>query len=210
MVLTYISLNIMYIGFDGVEVHGAHGYLIDQFLKDQINDRTDKYGGSIENRCRFALQVVEAVVQEIGSYRIGVRFSPFSEYNESNDSNPAALALYLAKSLNNYGVLYCHMVEPRMNLSNEKGETKHSLVAMKEAFDGTFIVAGGYDREEGNKAVAEGRANLMVVCFWLILICPRGLRLMHHSTSMIGTLSILLIQLWVILIILFLKKAVLD
>ncbi|XP_061343291.1 putative 12-oxophytodienoate reductase 11 [Gastrolobium bilobum] len=153
--------NAIEAGFDGIEIHGAHGYLIDQFLKDQINDRTDKYGGSIENRCRFALEVVEAVVQEIGADRVGVRLSPFAQYNESGDSNPEALGLYMVKSLNKYGILYCHMVEPRMDISNEKGETTHCLVPMKKVFNGAFIVAGGYNKEEGNRAVAENRANLV-------------------------------------------------
>ncbi len=88
-----IILNLRYlrIGFDGVEIHGAHGYLIDQFLKDQVNDRTDKYGGSLENRCRFALDVVEAIVDEIGADRVGIRLSPFADHMESWDSNPRGL-----------------------------------------------------------------------------------------------------------------------
>ncbi|KAG4950095.1 hypothetical protein AAZX31_15G210600 [Glycine max] len=153
--------NAIEAGFDGVEIHGAHGFLIDQFLKDQVNDRTDKYGGSTENRCRFALEVVEAVVEEIGADRVGIRLSPFSDYNECNDSNPQALGLYMAKSLNKHGVLYCHMVEPRWDISGENKETPHTLAPMKKAFNGTFIVAGGYDRKEGNKAVAEEKANLV-------------------------------------------------
>ncbi|KAJ8752145.1 hypothetical protein K2173_001820 [Erythroxylum novogranatense] len=99
-------------GFDGVEIHGAHGYLVDQFLKDHVNDRTDQYGGSLENRCRFALDSVEAVADEIGSDRVGIRFSPFADSMDCGDSNPRALGLYLAESLNKYGILYCHMVEP--------------------------------------------------------------------------------------------------
>ncbi|KAI3499209.1 hypothetical protein L1887_35002 [Cichorium endivia] len=83
--------NAIEAGFDGVEIHGAHGYLIDQFLKDQVNDRTDQYGGSLQNRCRFALEVVEAVVNEIGPDRVGIRLSPFAEYMEAIDSNPEAL-----------------------------------------------------------------------------------------------------------------------
>jgi len=74
------------VGFDGVEIHGAHGYLIDQFLKDQVNDRTDKYGGSLENRCRFALEIVEAVVGEIGPEKVGIRLSPFGNYSGAADS----------------------------------------------------------------------------------------------------------------------------
>ncbi|XP_027355030.1 putative 12-oxophytodienoate reductase 11 [Abrus precatorius] len=153
--------NAMEAGFDGVEIHGAHGFLIDQFLKDQVNNRTDKYGGSLENRCRFALEVVEAVVQEIGADRVGMRLSPFSDYNECVDSNPEALGLYMVKSLNKHGVLYCHMVEPRWDISGENKESPYSLVPMKKAFSGTFIVAGGYDREEGNRAVIENRTNLV-------------------------------------------------
>jgi 12-oxophytodienoic acid reductase len=80
----------IYIGFDGIEIHGAHGFLIDQFLKDGVNDRTDRYGGSIENRCRFALEVVEAVVNEIGVDKVGIRLSPFIDHMESGDSNPKA------------------------------------------------------------------------------------------------------------------------
>ncbi|KAJ4831965.1 putative 12-oxophytodienoate reductase 11 [Turnera subulata] len=153
--------NAIEAGFDGVEIHGAHGYLIDQFLKDQVNDRTDQYGGSLENRCRFALEVVEAVVNEIGADNVGIRLSPYANYCEAGDSNPEALGVYMAESLNKYGIAYCHMVEPRMKRVAEKGETPHSVVPMRKAFNGTFIVAGGYDKEDGNRAIAENRADLV-------------------------------------------------
>ncbi|CAK9167896.1 unnamed protein product [Ilex paraguariensis] len=154
--------NAMEAGFDGVEIHGAHGYLIDQFMKDQVNDRTDEYGGSLENRCRFALEIVEAISNEIGADKVGIRLSPFANYSESGDSNPKALGLYMAESLNKYGILYCHMVEPRMVTVGEKSDSPHSLLPMRKAFNGTFLVAGGYNREDGIKAVAENRADLVV------------------------------------------------
>ncbi|XP_075651345.1 12-oxophytodienoate reductase 1-like isoform X2 [Castanea sativa] len=147
--------------FDGVEIHGANGYLLDQFLKDQVNDRTDEYGGSLENRCRFPLEVVEAVADEIGANKVGIRLSPFADYNDSGDSNPEALGLYMAESLNKYGILYCHVIEPRMVTQFEKHETKRSLLPMRKAFKGTFIVAGGYNREEGNNVIASGSADLV-------------------------------------------------
>ncbi|GMP78992.1 hypothetical protein CsSME_00034714 [Camellia sinensis var. sinensis] len=153
--------NAMEVGFDGIEIHGAHGYLVDQFLKDQINDRTDKYGGSLENRCRFALDIVEAIVNEIGADKVGIRLSPFANYMESGDSNPKALGLFMAESLNKYGILYCHMVEPRMKTVGEKFECPDKLLPMRKAFKGTFIAAGGYDREEGMRAVAENHADLV-------------------------------------------------
>ncbi|CAL9170605.1 unnamed protein product [Musa hybrid cultivar] len=153
--------NAIEAGFDGVEIHGAHGYLIDQFLKDKVNDRTDKYGGSLENRCRFALEIVEAVVDEIGADRVGIRLSPYASYMQSGDSNPEALGLYMANALNKYGISYLHMVEPRMINVGEKVEVPHSLLPMRKAFKGTFIVVGGYDREEGNTAIASGYADLV-------------------------------------------------
>ncbi|KAF5479440.1 hypothetical protein F2P56_000260 [Juglans regia] len=154
--------NAIEAGFDGVEIHGAHGYLIDQFMKDGVNDRTDQYGGSLENRCRFALEVVEAVANEIGADRVGIRLSPFADYMESGDSNPKALGLYMAESLNKYGILYCHMVEPRMKTVWEKSKCPNSLMPMRKAFKGNFLVAGGYDREDGINAIAENRADLVV------------------------------------------------
>ncbi|KAJ7949725.1 12-oxophytodienoate reductase [Quillaja saponaria] len=157
-----VAQNAIEAGFDGVEIHGAHGYLIDQFLKDKVNDRTDNYGGSLENRSRFALEIVEAVANEIGAERVGIRLSPFAEYSEAGDSNPEALGLYLAESLNKYDIAYCHMVEPRMKTVAEKVESPHSLLPMRKAFNNTFLVAGGYDREDGNKAIAENRADLVV------------------------------------------------
>ncbi|XP_037496727.1 putative 12-oxophytodienoate reductase 11 [Jatropha curcas] len=153
--------NAIEAGFDGVEIHGAHGYLIDQFLKDQVNDRTDQYGGSLENRCRFALEIVEAVSNEIGADKVGIRLSPFANYGEAGDSNPKALGLYMAESLNKYGIVYCHMVEPRMKTVGEKFESKESLLPMRKAFKGTFIAAGGYERDDGNKAIEENRADLI-------------------------------------------------
>ncbi|XP_038683780.1 putative 12-oxophytodienoate reductase 11 [Tripterygium wilfordii] len=153
--------NAIEAGFDGVEVHGAHGYLIDQFLKDAVNDRTDQYGGSLENRCRFALEVVDAVANEIGADKVGIRLSPFAGYMESHDSNPEALGLYMVQALNKRRILYVHMVEPRMKKLGEKCESPHSLVPMRKAFNGTFISAGGFDREAGNKAVAEHHTDLV-------------------------------------------------
>ncbi|XVE54837.1 hypothetical protein DITRI_Ditri03aG0114400 [Diplodiscus trichospermus] len=160
--------NAMEAGFDGVEIHGAHGFLIDQFMKDQVNDRTDQYGGSLENRCRVALEIVEAICNEIGADKVGIRLSPFANYMESGDSNPEALGLYMAETLNKYGILYCHMVEPRMKKVGEKCETPHSLLPMRRAFNGTFMVAGGYDREDGNKAVAENRSDLVAFGRWFL------------------------------------------
>ncbi|KAF7824984.1 putative 12-oxophytodienoate reductase 11 [Senna tora] len=163
--------NAMEAGFDGVEIHGAHGYLIEQFLKDQVNDRTDKYGGSLENRCRFAIEVVEAISDEIGADRVAIKLSPFADFNECGDSNPEALGLHMAKSLNKYGIAYCHMVEPRLNSDGEikKAEkSNHSLVPMRKAFNGTFIVAGGYNREEGNKAVAQNNTDLVAYGRWFL------------------------------------------
>ncbi|XP_010498182.2 PREDICTED: putative 12-oxophytodienoate reductase-like protein 2A [Camelina sativa] len=153
--------NAMEAGFDGVEIHGAHGYLIDQFLKDKVNDRSDKYGGSLENRCRFALEVIKAVVSEIDSDHVGVRLSPFADYMESGDSNPEALGLYLVQAMNTHGILYCHVVEPKMKTLEGSFECTESLTPMRNAFKGTFIVAGGYSRDDGNKAVGEGRTDLV-------------------------------------------------
>ncbi|KAG9444444.1 hypothetical protein H6P81_015784 [Aristolochia fimbriata] len=154
--------NAIEAGFDGVEIHGAHGYLIDQFMKDQVNDRTDQYGGSMENRCRFALEIVEAVSKEIGADRVGIRLSPFADYMEAEDSNPEALGLYMANALNKYGILYVHMIEPRMIIAHgEPMTTVHSLLPMRKAFNGTFIAVGGYNREDGNEAIAENYADLI-------------------------------------------------
>ncbi|KAL3523306.1 hypothetical protein ACH5RR_016140 [Cinchona calisaya] len=153
--------NAIEAGFDGVEIHGANGYLVDQFMKDQVNDRTDEYGGSLENRCRFPLQVVEAVADEIGVDRVGIRLSPYADYNDSGDSNPEALGLYMAEALNKYNILYCHVIEPRMVTEFEKLATKKSLLPMRNAFRGTFIVAGGYDREDGNNVISQGGADLV-------------------------------------------------
>jgi len=153
--------NAIEAGFDGVEIHGAHGYLIDQFLKDHVNDRTDIYGASLENRCRFAVEIIQAVVDEIGADKVGIRLSPFANYSGAVDSNPEALGLYMANALNNFGVLYCHVVVPRMVKNGENFETPSHIGLMRSAFKGTIIVAGGYSREDGDYAVSSGYADLV-------------------------------------------------
>ncbi|XP_020581544.1 putative 12-oxophytodienoate reductase 11 isoform X2 [Phalaenopsis equestris] len=153
--------NAIEAGFDGVEMHAAHGYLIEQLMKDNVNDRTDEYGGSIENRCRFTLEIIKAVADEIGAERVGIRLSPFADYMECWDSNPEQLGLYMVQSLNKYGILYCHVVEPRMSIVDGRRQIPHRLLPMRKAFNGTFIAAGGYDRDEGNKVVAEGYTDLV-------------------------------------------------
>ncbi|KAL0317309.1 UNVERIFIED_CONTAM: 12-oxophytodienoate reductase 1 [Sesamum angustifolium] len=123
--------------------------------------QADEYGGSIENRCRFPLEIVKAVAQEIGAQRVGIRLSPFADYNDCGDSNPDALGLYMAEALNKYNILYCHVIEPRMITQFEEDITESSLLAMRKVFKGTFIVAGGYNRDDGNEVKARGGADLV-------------------------------------------------
>ncbi|KAK6136034.1 hypothetical protein DH2020_030244 [Rehmannia glutinosa] len=153
--------NVIEAGFDGIEIHAANGYLLDQFLKDQVNDRTDEYGGTLKNRCRFPLEIVKAIAQEIGPHRVGIRISPYADYNECGDSSPDSLGLYLAEALNQYNILYCHVIEPRMITQFEKQETRRGLLPMRKAFKGTFIVAGGYDKNGGNEVLRRGGADLV-------------------------------------------------
>lgn len=153
-------------GFDGVEIHGANGYLIEQFLKDQVNNRSDEYGGSLENRCRFALEVVEAVSSEIGGNRVGVRLSPYTDFNEAVDSDPDTLGLYMAKALNRFNIAYLHVIEPRVVggsvvVEGPDAEVLDKLLPIRKAFDNTFIAAGGYDRAKGNRAVDQNITDLI-------------------------------------------------
>lgn len=152
-------------GFDGIELHGANGYLLDQFLKDKVNDEDDEYGGTIENRCRFPLQVVKAVADEIGADKVGIRLSPFADCvgDDTNNDDPQALGIHMAESLNQLGILYIHLIEPRTMVTQfHKFDTKYlSLEPIRKAFKGTFIVAGGYDRSEGNLAISSSAADLV-------------------------------------------------
>jgi 12-oxophytodienoic acid reductase len=120
--------NAIEAGFDGVEIHGANGYLLEQFTKDSANNRGDEYGGSLENRCRFAVEVVDAVVREVGAHRVGIRLSPFLDYMDCVDSDPAVLADYMVRQLNKHeGFLYCHMVEPRMAVVDGRRQIPNRL-----------------------------------------------------------------------------------
>jgi len=164
--------NALAAGFDGVEIHSANGYLLDQFLQDGSNQRTDQYGGSIENRARLLVEVTEAVTSVWGAERVGVRLSPTGTFNSMYDSNPAALFSYVASALNRFGLAYLHLVEPRADADALKRWAKDignlddkevGLAAryFRPIFTGTIISAGGYDRELGNAVLAAGDADLV-------------------------------------------------
>ncbi|MCO5580845.1 hypothetical protein L7F22_034718 [Adiantum nelumboides] len=153
-------------GFDGVEIHGAHGYLIDQFLKDGINDRDDEYGGSVENRCRFALEVVEAVAAEMGEGHTAIRISPIIHHLGATDSNPRALALHLISHLNDMNLAYLHVTEPRftnqgLRPSSEDHCHDHLLPLLRKAFKGKVMLSGGFDRTSGMDTIRRGAADLI-------------------------------------------------
>eukprot|EP00887_Chlorella_sp_A99_P000665 scaffold5.g665.t1 len=123
-------------GFDGVEIHGANGYLVDQFLKDESNQRTDEYGGSIERRCRFALKVARAVAEEVGPERTGIRLSPFGGFQNATDSHPYALVSYLLEELGKLRLAYVHMVEPRAGGNADKDPGGHTLEPFRKERQG--------------------------------------------------------------------------
>ena len=142
-------------GFDGVEIHAANGYLIDQFLRDGTNHRTDRYGGSLENRCRFLVEVAEAVTSVWGGDRVGVRFSPGGAFNDMTDSNPEELFLYAAELLNEFHLAYLHAVEVL------EAVKYFPFDRLRATFNGAYMANGAYALEHADEAVRKGRADLV-------------------------------------------------
>jgi N-ethylmaleimide reductase len=145
-------------GFDGVEIHGANGYLIDQFLRDGTNRRTDRYGGRPENRARFLLEVTEAVAEVWGPERVGVRLSPLGTFNGMSDSDPAATFGHAVSALDRLGLAYLHMVEP-FGPEPLSAEQKAILRSIRERWHGAYIANGAYDASRGAEALRSGWAT---------------------------------------------------
>ncbi len=153
------AANAIAAGFDGVEIHAANGYLIDQFLRDKANRRSDRYGGSIENRMRFLLEVVDAVTAEVGADKVGIRISPDNTFNDIDDDDPATLFVAVAQALAGRGLAYLHVVEG--DLAKPDAPARADYAAIRKAFDGPYMANHGYDKAKGNAAIAEGRADLV-------------------------------------------------
>jgi N-ethylmaleimide reductase len=149
--------NALSAGFDGVEVHAANGYLLDQFLRDGSNRRDDAYGGPIANRARLLLEVTEAVAKVWGANRVGVRLSPTNSFNSMADSDPDATFGHVVQALNRFGLAYLHVVER----DSSEPESSYDRRQLRAAFDGPYIANGGYDRLRGDWALASGAADLI-------------------------------------------------
>ena len=148
-------------GFDGVEVHGANGYLLDQFLKRGANQRTDDYGGSIENRARFLLETVRAIVDEIGGGRVGVRLSPVTPANDVHDPDPQPLFEYVARQLAPLGLAYIHVIEGATGGPRDIADRPFDYEAFRRAYreaggKGAWMVNNSYDKALAEQALARG------------------------------------------------------
>jgi N-ethylmaleimide reductase len=147
-------------GFDGVELHGANGYLVDQFLRDGANRRTDRYGGSASNRARFLIEAMEAIVGEWGAERAGVRLSPTNPFNDVTDSNPAATFAATVGELNRLGLAYLHIVEPAASDPVAAGEMP-DLRFFRKIWRGALVGNKGYDLPRANATIRDGIADLI-------------------------------------------------
>lgn len=152
--------NAIAAGFDGVEIHAANGYLLDQFLRDKTNQRTDAYGGSIENRARLLLEVTQAVTEEIGGDRTGIRLSPISPANDCGDSNPQALFTYVVEQLNRFNLVYLHLVEGATGGPREV-DNGFDLQVLRKLFKGIYIANNGYDLALANAVRSQEQADLI-------------------------------------------------
>lgn len=152
--------NALAAGFDGVEIHNANGYLLDQFLRDATNQRTDQYGGSIENRVRLPLEVLEAVVGVWGADRVGIRISPSSTFNDMSDSDPEAHFGYFVDQLNSYNLAYLHVLEPSESDLRHGGKPVPTSY-FRPLYKSAFMVNWDYDLQKGNEVIASGNADLV-------------------------------------------------
>jgi N-ethylmaleimide reductase len=174
--------NALAAGFDGVEIHGANGYLLEQFLQSRTNLRTDRYGGSIENRARLLQEITQAVIEVWGAGRVGVRLSPYGIANDSGEADPMPLYTHAIQSLNPLGLAYLHFIEPRSSGAG-RAEVNHqnvpsAMVLFRPIWKGVLISAGGFTGEAANAAISAGHAD--AIAFGRIFISnpdlPRRLR----------------------------------
>jgi N-ethylmaleimide reductase len=175
--------NALKAGFDGVEIHGANGYLIEQFLQSYTNLRTDQYGGSIANRTRFLIEVTRAVIDVWGADRVGVRLSPYGVANDSGEADPMPLYTHAIQSLDPLGLAYLHFVEPRSSGAG-RAEVNHqnvpsAMLLFRPVWSGVLISAGGFTGETAEAAIAAGHAD--AIAFGRIFISNPDLprRLQH-------------------------------
>jgi N-ethylmaleimide reductase len=176
------AINAREAGFDGVEIHGANGYLIEQFLQSHTNLRTDRYGGSIENRARLLMEIAQAVIEVWGADRVGVRLSPYGVANDSGEVDPMPLYSHVIRSLDPLGLAYLHFIEPRSSGAG-RAEVNHqnvpsAMVLFRPSWRGVLISAGGFTGETAEAAIAAGHAD--AIAFGRIFISnpdlPRRLR----------------------------------
>jgi N-ethylmaleimide reductase len=157
------ALHAKKAGFDGVEIMAANGHLIDQFLQDNSNKRTDPYGGPIANRARLLLEVVETVADVWRAERVGVRLAPSGTYNGMGDSHSRGLFHHVADSLNRFGLAYLHLIEPRVKGGETIAEAEAPVAAqeLSKVFRGPVIAAGGFSPETAERSIADGDAGLI-------------------------------------------------
>ena len=174
--------NALAAGFDGVEIHGANGYLLEQFLQSRSNLRTDQYGGSIENRARLLMEITQAVIEVWGANRVGIRLTPYGIANGSGEADPMPLYSYVVKALDKLGLAYLHFIEPRSSGAG-RAEVNHqnvpsAMVLFRPFWSGVLISAGGFTGEAAEAAIAQGHAD--AIAFGRIFISnpdlPRRLR----------------------------------
>jgi N-ethylmaleimide reductase len=168
-------------GFDGVELHGANGYLLDQFLRDGSNRRTDSYGGSIENRARLGLEVADAAIGVWGPQRVGYKLSPYFSGYSMSDSNPLETFSFIATQLSKRGLLYLHVSEAVAGPMAATVGTRRATPILRDAFDGTLIANGGYDAGSGNAVIARGEADL--VAFGVPFLANPDLPVRYRTSS---------------------------
>jgi len=176
------AINAKRCGFDGVEIHGANGYLIEQFLQSHTNLRTDRYGGSIENRTRLLMEITQAAIGVWGGNRVGVRLSPYGVANGSGEADPMPLYTHVIKALDRLGLAYLHFIEPRSSGAG-RAEVNHqnvpsAMVLFRPLWRGVLISAGGFTGEAADDAIEKGHAD--AIAFGRIFISnpdlPRRLR----------------------------------